>query len=43
MLLNGTATYAEDMSEEELEEIAETVLENYEADKDSRSEWEVYV
>ena len=31
---------AEDMSDEELEEIAETVLENYEADKDSRSEWE---
>ena len=31
---------AEDMSEEELEEIAETVLENYEADEDSRSEGE---
>ena len=31
---------AEDMDEEELEDIAAKVIDNFEADKDSRSEWE---
>ena len=31
---------AEDMDEDELEEIASDVIENFEADKDSRAEWE---
>ena len=31
---------AEDMDEEELDEIAFKVMENFEADKDSRSDWE---
>ena len=31
---------AEDMDEDELEEIAAKVIDNFEADKESRSEWE---